>query len=478
MRVLRCSLLLLSPLLASAQASAQPKVAPPAAPMFVANSAVETLARTILAELIAINTTGSSGSTTPAAQKLAARFVAAGFPAADVMVIGRGPKSQNVVVRWRGKTRGKPFVFNAHLDVVEAPKLDWATDPFVLTEKAGYLYGRGVIDDKGAAAAISAAFIVAKKGGLVPERDLVLALTAGEETDFENGAIWLLEKQRALVDAEYVLNLDSGGGDLHNGKVVAFAFQAAEKVYMDVELVARGPGGHSSVPPLETPIDHLARALDKVGRYNFKVALNPVLRSNFERRAALTGGEVGAAMTAMVRDPRDPAAQKTLLADRKMAALLRTTCIATMLRGGTAPNAIPQQVAATVNCRVLPGTAQNDVVRALRDAIGDSSIAINVINPMHPSDPSVPTAAFIAMIERVVHVEHPGIPAIPYMEGGATDGLWFRNAGIPVFGVSGAFLEESDFQRAHGKDERIPVAAFAEMARYSARLLAEVARSK
>ena len=446
--------------------------------MFVANSPVETLARTILAELIAINTTASTGSTTPAAHKLAARFRAAGFPAADVMVMGRGPKSQNVVVRWRGRTRAKPIVFNAHLDVVEAPKLDWATDPFVLTEKDGYLHGRGVLDDKGPVAAIAAAFIIARKAGLVPERDLVLALTAGEETDSENGAIWLLEKQRALVDGEYVLNLDSGGGDLHNGKVVAFAFQAAEKVYLDVELVAHGPGGHSSVPPIETPIDHLARALDKIGRFNFKVSLNPVVRSNFERRAALTGGAVGAAMTAMVRDPHDAAAQKLLLSDREMAAHLRTTCVATMLRGGTAPNAIPQEVAATVNCRVLPGTAQGEVLQTLRDAIADSSIAINVMNPMHPSDPSMPTPAFIALIERVVNVEHPGIPAIPYMEGGATDGLWFRNAGIPVYGVTGAFVDPADSRRAHGKDERIPVAAFAAMARYSARLLAEVARSR
>lgn len=478
MRVLRCSLLLLSPLLASAQANAQPKTAPPAAPMFVANSQVETLARTILTELIAINTTASTGSTTPAAQKLATRFRAAGFPAADVMVIGRGPKSQNVVVRWRGKTRAKPIVFNAHLDVVEAPKLDWGTDPFVLTEKEGYLYGRGVTDDKGPAAAIAAAFIVAKQQGLTPERDLILALTAGEESDFENGVIWLLEKQRALVDAEYVLNLDSGGGDLENGKVLAFTVEAAEKVYLDVEMIAHGAGGHSSVPPVETPIDHLARALDKVGRYNFKIVISPIIKSYLEKRAQLTGGEMGAAMAALASNPADTKAQATLLTDRRLAALLRTTCVATILRGGTAPNAIPQEVAANVNCRVLPGTRQDEVLRTLRDVVADTSIAFKVINPMHPSGPSIPTPAFMAMIERIVAVEHPGTPIIPYMETGATDGLWFRNAGIPVFAASGAFITELDSRRAHGKDERIPVAAFAEMARYSARLLAEVARSK
>jgi len=485
--------LIVLPLLALAQANAQstaatrpaatrpaatPRGATPPAANTAVQSPVEALARTILTELIALNTTASTGSTTPAAQKLAARFRAAGFPAADVMVMGRGPRSQNIVVRWRGKTRAKPFVFNAHLDVVEAPRLDWGTDPFVLTEKGGYLYGRGVLDDKGPAASIAAAFIVAKQQGLVPERDLVLTLTAGEESDFENGVIWLLEKQRALVDAEYVLNLDAGGGDLSSGKVLGYALQAAEKVYLDVELIARGPGGHSSVPPTETPIDHLARALDKVGRYNFKVSLNPVMRSYFEKRAGLTGGAMGAAMTAIALDPNDLAAQTTLLTDRLHAAHLRTTCIATMLRGGTAPNAIPQEVGATVNCRVLPGTAQDEVLRTLRDVVADSSITIRVVNPMHPSGPSIPSPAFMTMIERVVHAEHPGVPVFLYMEGGATDGLWFRNAGIPVFGVMGAFMDQSDVQRAHGKDERIPVAAFAEMARYSARLLAEVARAR
>ena len=481
MRTLRRCLIVL-PLFAlhhaNAQANSRPQSAAQPAVKAAPSGALEALARTILAELIAINTTSSAGSTTPAAQKLAARFRAAGFPAADVMVMGRGPRSQNVVVRWRGTTRAKPFVFNAHLDVVEAPRLDWGTDPFVLTEKDGYLYGRGTVDDKGPAAAIAAAFIVAKQQGLVPERDLVLALTAGEETDFENGAIWLLEKQRALVDAEYVLNLDAGGGDLSNGKVLAYAFQAAEKVYLDVDLIAHGPGGHSSVPPIETPIDHLARALDKVGRYNFKVSLNPVMRSYFEKRAALTGGEMGAAMAAIARNPGDANAVAKLLTDRSHAAHLRTTCIATMLHGGTAPNAIPQEVGATVNCRVMPGTPQDEILRTLSDVVADTSITIRVLNPMHPSAPSLPTPALISMIERVVHAEHPGIPVIPYMEAGATDGLWFRNAGIPVFGVMGTFMEAADVQRTHGKDERIPVAAFAEMARYSARLLAEVARLK
>lgn len=461
-----------------AQAATRPHAALPTTATAAKRTSAETLARTILAELVAINTTASTGSSTPAAKKLAARFVAAGFPLADVMVMGRGPKSQNVIVRWRGKTRAKPIVFNAHLDVVEAPRLDWATDPFVLTERDGYLYGRGVLDDKGPAASIAAAFIEAKRSGRVPERDLVLALTTGEESDIENGAIWLLEKQRKLVDAEYVVNLDAGGASMRNGKAEAFGIEAAEKVYMDLDMIARGAGGHSSVPPVQTPIDRLARALGNVGQYNFPIAVSPVMRSYLEKRALLTDGETGAAMAALARDPADAAAAATLTKDRRMNSLLRTTCVATILRGGTAPNAIPQEVAANVNCRVLPGTPQDDVIAALRAAVADTTITFVVTNPMHPSGPSMPAPAFTAMIERVLSAEHPGIPVIPYMETGATDGLWFRNAAVPVFGVNGFFIDDADARRMHGKDERISLLAFGELVRYTERLLAEVAAAK
>ena len=409
---------------------------------------------------------------------MAARFRAAGFAASDVLVMGRGPKSANVIVKWRGKTRAKPIVFNAHLDVVEAPRLDWGSNPFVLTEKDGMLYGRGVLDDKGPAAAISAAFIAAKKQGVIPERDLILALTTGEESDVDNGVVWLLEKQRALVDAEYVLNLDSGGGNLEQGKVTSFTIEAAEKIYLDVELIAHGPGGHSSVPPLSTPIDHLARALDNVGRFAFPAVVNPVMRANFEKSASLKSGEIGRAMAAVGRDPSDTAAIAQLSVDRVLNSLLRTTCVSTMLRGGTAPNAIPQEVAATVNCRVIPGAKQDDVIRTLRDVIADSTISIVVKSAMVPSGPSNPPSAVVAMIERVVHAEFPNVPVIPGMDAGASDGLWFRNAGIPVYGVWGLFVSDADMSRMHGRDERISVKAFGELVRFSERLVAEVARSR
>ena len=439
---------------------------------------VELLARTVLTELVAINTTVSEGATTPAAEKLAVRFRAAGFPTADVLVIGPTSKHKNLVVTWRGTTRGKPIVFNAHLDVVEAPKLEWSTNPFQLTEKDGWLYGRGVLDDKGPASAMIAAFLSARNNGLKPQRDLVLALTSGEESDVDNGVMWLLKQRRALVDGEYVLNLDAGGGDVDHGVVRAFALQAAEKQYMDVTLTVRGPGGHSSLPHDESPIDYLARALDRLGRFRFPVKLNDVVRAYLERRAPLTPGAEGAAMLTLAHDPDNVAAQTTLLKTPQMNALLRTTCVATMLRGGSAPNAMPQEVVATVNCRMLPGEPVNGVLDLLRSAVNDTNVKVAVLQAATPSAPSMPSAAIVSMLERVVGALYPNTPVIPYMETGATDGLWFRNAGIPVYGVAGFFVEPVVHERMHGRDERIPVKAYSDMVRYSVQLLSEAAAQR
>lgn len=437
---------------------------------------LEAEARSILAELVAINTTASSGSTTPAATKLAARFRAAGFPAADVMVIGEGPRSRNLVVRWRGRTRAKPVVINAHLDVVDAPRIDWATDPFQLTEQDGYLYGRGVVDNKGSSAAAVAAMIALRRAGVVPERDIVLALTAGEETDIENGVRWLLANRRDLVDAEYVLNLDAGGADMQGGSAAAFGVQAAEKMYLDLELVARGPGGHSSMPNGATPIDRLARALERLSRYTFPVRVSPVLRTYFERRAPLRTDILGRAMAAVAVEPDDLAALNVVLREPLFSVLLRTTCIATMLRAGTAANAIPQEATATVNCRLLPGDTQERVVAALQTFIADTSITFRVLAPAVPSEASIPDTAFYRMIQRVVAADHGYVPAIPYMETGATDALWFRNAGIPTFGVAGYFLPGEDHERVHGRDERMSIEAFRHLVRYTERLVREVAK--
>lgn len=430
-------------------------------------------ARALLAALVATNTTLSSGATTAAAEMLAARFRAAGFPAADVMVAGANAKQKNVVLRWRGKDRAlEPILFNAHMDVVEAPTLEWSTPPFQLTEKDGYLYGRGVLDDKGSAAAIAAAFIDARARGVQPERDLVLALTAGEETGVGNGVEWLLANRRPLVHAEFALVLDAGGGEMAGDTIKAYAMQAAEKVYLDVELVARGPGGHSSLPGGETPIDLLARALGRIGRYQFPVRLNPVVRAFFEARAAGTGGEIGRAMSAIVREADDLAAQNVLVRDRHMNALLRTTCIATMLRGGTAPNAIPQEAAATINCRILPGESPESVIATLKREAADTSLLLRTLAPALASPPSPLTPAIRALVARALAPVAPGIPIVPYMESGGTDAVYLRNAGIPAYGTSGMFVSADDENRMHGRDERISVQAFRRMVQFSEALLA------
>jgi acetylornithine deacetylase/succinyl-diaminopimelate desuccinylase-like protein len=448
----------------------------PTAPARAASSSTLALARELLAGIVAINTTHSEGATTPAAELLAARFRAAGFPAADVMVIGPNAKQRNLVVRFRGRDRSrKPVVFNSHLDVVEAPRLEWSTNPFRLTEKDGYLYGRGVLDDKGPAATMAAAWISAKRRGVVPERDLVLALTAGEETGEGNGVEWLLAKQRALVDAAFVINLDAGGGEIADGAVRAFSMEAAEKVYLDIELVARGPGGHSSVPGGETPIDVLARALGRLGRYQFPVKVNAVVRAFMEQRSKLTTGETSQAMAALARDPDDLAAQSTLARDRALNALLRTTCIATMLRGGTAPNAIPQEVGATVNCRILPGEPPDGTIATIKREIADTSISVRILSPAMPSPPSTPTAEILAIVVRALAGVALDVPIIPYMESGATDAIYFRNVGIPVYGIAGTFVAEEDIDRLHGRDERLSLSAFEMMVRYHESLLAAVA---
>ncbi|MBM3900092.1 MAG: M20/M25/M40 family metallo-hydrolase, partial [Gemmatimonadetes bacterium] len=294
------------------------------------------LARTLLTEMIAARTT-VSGTTTPLVESLAARFRAAGVPAADVMVLGAGARNRNLVVRLRGRDRAaKPRLFLAHLDVVEVDSAAWRTNPWMLTERDGMLYGRGVQDDKGPAAALSAAFLDLVTRRVTPERDLILALTAGEESGEDNGVQWLVANRPELVRAEFVVNADGGSGEVADGRPVAFNVQAAEKVYLDLTLTARGPGGHSSLPAGPSPIDRLAGALDRVGRHIFPVQLTAVAQEYLRQRAPLAGGETGAAMAAMARDPRDAAAAAVLSRSPQLNATLRTTCISTLLRGGTA----------------------------------------------------------------------------------------------------------------------------------------------
>ena len=424
-------------------------------------------AKDIFRELIAINTAEPDGNTTRAAERIAARLKEAGFADDDVKILGSADRHGNLVARLRGSGKGRPVLFLAHLDVVPAAREDWSVDPFVLTEKDGYYYGRGTTDDKQFASIWTAAFISAKRTGFMPDRDLILALTAGEETGVgdQNGVTFLLARHRALVDAEYVINGDAGGGSIQNGRNVAFGVQAAEKRYMDVALEVTNPGGHSSLPVKDNAIYRLARALGRVDELSFPIRLNDVTRAYFEKRAAIDGGAVGDAMRALAAGRADAAAIARLTADPINNSMMRTTCVATVAAAGHAPNALPQRAKANINCRLLPDDAPEAVVAALRRAIADPAVSVTPVGNLKPVPPTQALhPGAMAAIGAAAEAVWPGVPLVPLMEPGGTDGVFFRAVGIPAFGVN--HFGPDDDVRAHGRDERIGVREFEDAVRF------------
>jgi len=424
-----------------------------------AQSPEQQLAREIFKQLIEINTTDSSGDNTRAAEAMAARFRAAGFPARDVQVLAPVVRKGNLVVRLLGTGTARPILFLGHLDVVEARRADWPSDPFVFREEDGYFYGRGTADMKGDDAALVAAFLRIKREKFKPARDLILALTSDEEGGPANGVDWLVKQHRDLIDAQFCVNTDAGGGHIKNGKPIYLAMQAAEKIYLSYKLEVANKGGHSSVPTRDNAIYHLADGLSRLGRFEFPVHLFDVTRAAFERGANLYGGQLGADLKTMVQNPNDPAAVARLSAIPFYNAQMRTTCVATMLSGGHAENALPQLASAVVNCRLLPVDKPADIKSTLERVMGDSNITLTEINhpvatPYTPIDPKVMSA-----VTASTNKLWPGIPVIPAMDTGATDGIYLIRAGIPTYGVSGIFNDEDDY-RAHGRSERILVKSF------------------
>jgi len=424
-----------------------------------AQSPEQQLAREIFKQLIEINTTDSSGDNTRAAEAMAARFRAAGFPARDVQVLAPVVRKGNLVVRLLGTGTARPILFLGHLDVVEARRADWPSDPFVFREEDGYFYGRGTADMKGDDAALVAAFLRIKREKFKPARDLILALTSDEEGGPANGVDWLVKQHRDLIDAQFCVNTDAGGGHIKNGKPIYLAMQAAEKIYLSYKLEVANKGGHSSVPTRDNAIYHLADGLSRLGRFEFPVHLFDVTRAAFERGANLYGGQLGADLKTMVQNPNDPAAVARLSAIPFYNAQMRTTCVPTMLSGGHAENALPQLASGVVNCRLLPVDKPADIKGTLEQVLGDSKITLTEINhPVAtrytPIDPKV-MSAVTASTNKI----WPGIPVIPAMDTGATDGIYLIRAGIPTYGVSGIFNDEDDY-RAHGRSERILVKSF------------------
>ncbi len=419
------------------------------------------LGREIYKELVETDTTHSTGDTTKAAESFARRFRAAGFPDADVQVLGPGSTNKNLIVRYRGTGEKSPIILLAHLDVVEAKREDWSLDPFKLTEKDGYFYGRGTSDDKDGATTLASAVLRLRGENFKPNRDLILALTAGEEggEDVYNGVEWLLENHRDLVNGSLCLNADAGGLQKRRGKQMLYAVQGAEKIYQSFRLEIKGPGGHSSRPTKDNTIYHLADALVRLSKYQFPVKLSEITRGYFEKMSDIETGQTAADMKAILKTPPDEDALKRLSDSPFYNALLRTTAVATMLEAGHAENALPQTARAVVNCRILPGEAPEDVLKTLHRVIDDPQISITALKPAKPRPPSPLTPEVMGAIQKAKDKLWPGLPSVPVMETGATDGLYFRQLGIPTYGITGT-AEDLDDVRMHGKDERMGVQDF------------------
>ena len=420
----------------------------------------EKLTREIFEELVEINTTHSTGNTTEAAEAMAARLKAAGFEDKDLFIGGAHPKKGNLVARLRGNGKKKPVLLMAHIDVVEAKREDWTFDPFVFLEQDGYFYARGIADDKAMASIFIANLIRLKKEKYNGERDIIVALTADEEGGPHNGIDWLLKNHPELMNAEFALN-EGGGGQLKNGKKVLNGVQLSEKVYQSFQLEATDPGGHSSRPRKDNPIYHLAKALDNLAHYDFPVNLNDGTRAFFERSAKLESGQLSADMKGIIQNPPDATAVKNLSDDTYYNALLRTTCVATMLSGGHAENALPQTATAVVNCRILPNDDPEKIKEQLIKVFDDDKIKVTALNDAAPSPPSPLDPIVFGGIERVTEKMWPGVPVVPVMSTGATDGAHTRRAGIPTFGVSGIFSESGE-SNAHGMNEKIQVKSYFE----------------
>jgi acetylornithine deacetylase/succinyl-diaminopimelate desuccinylase-like protein len=436
-------------------------------------SAEQQLAFDIYKELVEIDTTTATGDTGQAADAMAARLRTAGFDESDVQVFKPASRKGNLVARLRGTGKRKPILLLAHLDVVPANREDWSVEPFKLLEKDGYFYSRGTGDDKFMAAAFVANLIRYRKEGYKPDRDIIVALETDEEILDRDalGIQWLLKNHRDLIDAEFALN-EGGGVGLKDGKPIRNSVQTTEKVSLSYQLEVRNRGGHSSLPTRDNAIYHLAEGLVRLSKFTFPMKLNETTRAFFERMAQFEGEQVAADIRAALAERPDPSTLSfvRLAANPVYNAQLRTTCVATMLEGGHAVNALPQLARAKVNCRIMPGEPVAEVQATLERVLADDQIAVTQIDKPVLSEPSALHEEIMGTIEKLSHEFWPDAVVIPVMSAGATDGSYLRNAGIPTYGHSGLAGDINDV-RAHGKDERILVKSFFEGDEYLYRLV-------
>jgi acetylornithine deacetylase/succinyl-diaminopimelate desuccinylase-like protein len=418
------------------------------------------LARDIYKQMVESKSGFSTGATTPISEAIAARLKKEGFPASDIFVGGAIPSKANVVVRYRGTGARKPILLLAHTDVVEAKREDWTTDPFTLIEKDGYFYGRGTADDKAQASIWIANLIRYKREGFKPDRDLIVALTADEEGGGPyNGVDWLLKNKRELIDADFALN-EGGGGVLVNGKRLSNNIVLSEKMYADFQLEVRNKGGHSARPVPDNAIYQLAGALTRLSTFTFPFRVNEVARAYFQQMAKIESGPLASDFAKIAEGSQD-AMRRVAAASPAMAAMMRTTCVATMLEGGHAVNALPQLAAANVNCRILPEDSVDNVLQTLRKIVADDQVMVKIKTDEGASPSSPMRADIMKAFNHSTDVMWPGVVTLPSMSAGATDGRYLRATGIPVYSLSGIFNERDDV-RAHGRDERLPVRSFFE----------------
>jgi len=440
------------------------------------DDATRKLSHDIFQQLIEINSTDSVGNVTTASEAMAQRFRDAGFAEADLQILGPNDKDRkkNLVVRLHGNGKHKPILLIGHLDVVEAHREDWTTDPFQFVEKDGFYYGRGTQDMKSGDAIMATTLIRFKKEGYIPDRDIILALTADEEGGKSNGVDWLVKNHRKLIDAEFVFNHDGGGILSDHGKPVMMTVDATEKLYADFQLSVTNPGGHSSLPRPDNAIYALANALVRLQNFQFPFELNEVTRTYYERMAKVETSDRAADMKGILKTPPDGAAVARLSKDPIDNSTIHTTCVATRLNAGHANNALPQRAEANVNCRILPGHSAEEVrqelIKIFDDPKGvDTKITVRYVDSFgnisdsasdRKSLPPPPLSRDVfGPLEKITSELWPGIPVIPEMATGASDGVYTMGAGIPTYGIAGIAIDRDDI-RAHGRDERLGVESY------------------
>lgn len=433
------------------------------------------LAHDIFRDIVEVRSVHDVG-TRGVADILVRYLKANGFSDSEISVVPetKYPKQVNVVVRLKGKGRGKPVMWICHMDVVDARSEDWTLPPFKFTEKDGYFYGRGTSDMKDEDAAAAAALIRLKKENFVPDRDIVVAFTADEEVGLEqDGPQFLIAHKRDLVDAGLVINPDGGSGEILDGKRLDFSVETVQKTYMTFKMEATNKGGHSSEPRPDNAIYELANGLMRLSQFQFPYKTNTTTRAYFQTIAMSAFGQKRSDLMAMAKLPVDEAAAARLAKDTSLNAILHTTCVATMLKAGVQENALSSRADATIQCRVFPGETVEQTRATLQQIAGDPNIKVTLLEPVQEAKETAPDPKVMAQVTKVVHSMWPGVPVMPEMTAGASDSIFTRAAGIPSYGVGGGWWDIDD-ERAHGRDERDESGNFYQTVEFTYRLMKEL----